>query len=261
MSVILLAGGYGTRLYPLTKDKPKALLPIGSKLLLDWILEALRSVAPLGEIVLVTNGRFAGQFEAWRNARGLSVQIVNDQTMTNETRLGAIQDLQLARTRMPASDDLLVLGTDNLFTWSLAEFVRFAGGKRPCATIGVWELASAADARRFGIVRLDPEGRIAEFLEKPAQPPTRLAALCVYYLPVASQPRLAQFLQAGGNPDAPGFFIEWMTKQDAVYAFMTQGEWFDIGSIESYEQASRRWMELTGSSSSGPSAGLRRRSA
>jgi glucose-1-phosphate thymidylyltransferase len=244
VSVILLAAGYGTRLYPLTEDRPKALLPIGPRLMLDWILESVLAIPQLGQIVLVTNGRFAGQFESWRAERHAAVEVVDDRTMTNETRLGAIRDLMLGASRLRQPDDLLALGTDNLFTWPLSEFVQFARRKHPAATIAVRQAPSREEASRCGVVVTDARNRISRCVEKPADPPSDTIALCVYYFPSSMHERFQQFLDAGGNPDAPGFFLEWLVKQEPVYAFMTAGEWFDIGSVASYEQASRRWMEL-----------------
>ena len=241
VNVVLLAAGYGTRLYPLTEDCPKALLPIGPRLMLDWILESVRAIPQLGQIVLVTNGRFAGQFDSWRAERRAPVEVVNDRTMANDTRLGAIRDLMLGASRLKQADDLLALGTDNLFTWPLAEFVLSARGKRPAATIAVRQASSREEASRCGVVATDARNRITLCVEKPASPSSDTIALCVYYFPSSMHARFQQFLDAGGNPDAPGFFLGWLVKQEAVYAFMTAGEWFDIGSVESYERACRCW--------------------
>ncbi len=250
VSVVLLAAGYGTRLYPLTKDRPKALLPIGPRAMLDIIMDKVREIPNVRQIVLVTNHRFAEQFRQWQQQSGQPVEVIDDETSTNETRLGAIRDLQLGMERLRRPDDVVVLGTDNLFTSSLAEFVRGAKARAPSATVALQEVATKEDAKKFGIVELLPDGRIKRLLEKPADPPTRLAALCVYYFPHAMHPRFAQFLSDGGNPDAPGYFIEWLVRTEPTYGTVVDGEWFDIGSHETYREAVERW---GGASSGKPS--------
>lgn len=245
VSAVLLAAGYGTRLYPLTQDRPKALLPLGGGVILDALAEALAAIPGLSKIVLVTNHRFMKQFEAWRSPHTLSLEVLDDGSTAPENRLGAIRDLIVGAAKIPASDDLLVLGTDNLFTWSLAEFVGVAKQQRPTSTIAVWRAPSKSEASRLGVVELDRHGRIRRFLEKPRRPPALTVALCVYYFPAALRPRFDAFVAGGGNADAPGYFLEWLVEQEPVYGYVVSGEWFDIGSHEAYDHAVRRWASLS----------------
>ena len=254
VTTILLAAGYATRLYPLTKDRPKALLPLGQGVILDAVLALLDGVPDLRRRLLVTNHRFAGQFRAWQEARGLEVTIIDDGTQTNETRLGAIRDLELARIQGGAEGDLLVIGTDNLFSWSMADFVSRARGHRPHPSVALWEAPSKDSARQYGIVTLDETSRITTFLEKPARPPSTAVALCVYYLPEAMLGRIRQFLDGGGNADAPGYFIEWLVRQEATYGVPMGGTWFDIGSHEAYEAVLKAWPDLSARAAEGPTA-------
>ncbi len=241
VSVVLLAAGYGTRLYPLTKERSKALLPLGDGVVLDPILETVAGVPRLSKIILVTNHRFAAQFRDWRPRRPIAFDVLDDGTSTPETRLGAIRDLALAMERIPAGEDVVVLGTDNLFSWPLAAFAEFAASKRPASTIAVGEVESWEVARQSGVVELAPDGRVLRLVEKSPQPPSRIIAFCVYYFPTSMRPRIGQFIAGGGNPDAPGYLIEWLVRQDAVYAYLTRGDWFDIGSQEAYQHAQVRW--------------------
>jgi len=241
VSVILLAAGYGTRLYPLTKDRPKALLDLGDRVILDPMIEGLRAIRRVSRIVLVTNHYFVKAFEAWRQQRRLDLEIVDDGTSTPETRCGAIRDLLLGLARVDACDDVLVLGTDNLFGWSVSDFVASAKTHAPAPSIAVGTVASEDEAKQYGVVKLDGNGRITQFVEKPAQPPSLTIALCVYYFPASTRGRIHEFVQRGGNVDAPGFFIEWLVKQDATYGVVMQGAWFDIGTPESYHQAVSQW--------------------
>jgi len=241
VSVVLLSAGYATRLYPLTKDRPKALLPLGRGVILDAIVEAVMDVPTVNERILVTNHRFAAQFSTWQRTSGAKVTVVDDGTETADTRLGAIRDLALARRQMPPGDDLLVVGTDNLFRWSLADFVRTAQRARPRPSIALWEAPSTEAATQFGVVTRDATSRITVFVEKSAQPPSREVALCVYYFPAPMCGAIQQFLDAGGNADAPGYFIQWLVERGAVYGVLMPGAWYDIGSLATYQTVVQEW--------------------
>ena len=241
VTAILLSAGYATRLYPITKDRPKALLPLGDGVILDEVLRSLDGITALKKRILVTNHRFAGQFRTWREAREISLEIVDDKTETNETRLGAIRDLELARVHGGAVGDLLVLGTDNLFSWSLAEFVQKAQRYRPEACVAVGTAHSLEAARQYGVVTCDTTSRITAFIEKSPTPPSLQVAHCVYYFPEAICGAFQQFLDSGGNPDAPGYLVEWLVRTRTVYGVPMLGSWYDIGTRESYESAVHEW--------------------
>ena len=240
-TAILLAAGYATRLYPLTKDQPKALLPLASGTILDAIMQALEPAAQITRRILVTNARFAPQFRQWQRARGVDIEILDDQTATPETRLGAIRDLELARTQGRAAGDLLVIGTDNLFTWPVSEFLRQAERVRPCASVALWQAPSKDAAMQFGVVECEADGRIRNFVEKSPTPPSRAVALCVYYFPEPMLHRIRQFLEQGGNADAPGYFIQWLARTERVYGVTMPGLWYDIGTLEAYQQVVSGW--------------------
>lgn len=241
LTVVYLAAGYATRLYPLTKDRPKALLPLTRGLILDDIVAAVSRAPGISRQVLVTNHRFAEDFTRWqREARAL-VEILDDGTETAETRLGAIRDLELARMHAGGTGDLLVLGTDNLFSWPVADFLRQAQARAPRATIGLWEAPLLEAVTQFGVAVLDGEGRITRFVEKSPEPPSLLVALCMYYFPEAMTGRIAQFIGEGGNPDAPGYFLEWLVRQEPVYGARMRGAWHDIGSLDTYQAVAKSW--------------------
>ena len=241
ITAVLLAAGYATRLYPLTSDRPKALLPLGQGTILDAVVGALQPVPGIHARFLVTNHRFAGQFKRWQRASGADVRIVDDGTETAKTRLGAIRDLELARGLADPADDLLVIGTDNLFRWPLEEFVALAQRHRPQPSVALWRAPSGADATQFGVVIRDGTSRITSFIEKSPQPPSRDVALCVYYFPAAMGGEITRFLREGGNADAPGYFIAWLVGQGAVYGIMMDGAWYDIGTPETYRAVQQAW--------------------
>lgn len=245
VTAVLLAAGYGTRLLPLTSDRPKALLELGDGAILDALLRSLETVPERSRTVLVTNHRFAEQFRLWQRARRSAIEIIDDGTESPEQRLGAIRDLALAASRAPGAEDLLVLGTDNLFRWPLGEFVKAAQAHRPDPSLALWEAPSREAATRFGVVVREASGRITAFVEKSPQPPSSEVALCVYYFPSGMRPDIDRFLRSGGNPDAPGYFLEWLVRERPVYGIMMPGPWYDIGSREAYEEVVREWQRGT----------------
>ncbi len=239
ITAILLAAGYATRLYPLTKDKPKALLPLADGVILD---EIVCEFGPdITKRILVTNHRFAHLFRQWRADGHSDIDIIDNGTETAETRLGAIRDLELARVQGRAEGDLLVIGTDNLFTWPLAEFIAQAQRRRPAPSVALWEAPSRQDAVQFGVVTLNGGARISAFVEKSSDPPSALVATCVYYFPEAMCGKITEFLATKENADAPGFFIKWLAECAAVYGIVMGAGWYDIGTLQAYEQVRAAW--------------------
>lgn len=245
VTAVLLAAGYATRLYPLTKDCPKALLPLARGTILDAVTSSLPRIKGLRRTILVTNHRFAEAFREWQCTRNAKVLILNDGTESAETRFGAIRDLQLARNETDSRDDLLVVGTDNLFHWSLGEFVVKAQRHRPEPTVALWEAPSTKDATQFGVVVRDQASRITRFTEKSPEPPSQEVALCVYYFPAAMADKIQAFIQAGENCDAPGYFIQWLVRHGVVFGEMMPGAWYDIGTLEAYETVMKEWSRAT----------------
>lgn len=243
VTVVLLAAGYATRLYPLTKDKPKALLSLDSGVILDQVVSSLKDVPDLRQSFLVTNHRFAEQFRQWQHNHRLPIRVIDDGTETVEARLGAIRDLELVWKQTDQKDDVLVLGTDNLFRWSLASFVKEAQKHRPHPSVALWQAPSRADARQFGVVIRDSTCRVTRFVEKSPDPPSAEVSLCVYYFPAAICGKIRQFIESGENTDAPGHFIAWLSRTGSVYGIMMPGEWHDIGTKEEYQAVLSNWKQ------------------
>ena len=241
ITAVFLAAGYATRLYPLTKDRPKTLLPLGQGVILDEVFRAVQGVPGVTQRVLVTNHVFAGQFRAWQRSRRANVRILDDGTSTVETRLGAIRDLDLAWRHSEGRGDLLVIGTDNLFTWPLATFVARARRYSPEPSLALWKAPSKAAVTQFGVVTRDRASRLTGFAEKSSKPPSTEVALCVYYFPSAMCGKIQEFLEFGGNADAPGYFIQWLARTGTVYGVPMRGMWYDIGTFESYQTVVTAW--------------------
>ena len=234
LRAVFLAAGFATRLYPLTKDKAKPLLEIGGAPMMSRILRQVEACGGVADGVVVANGRFHADFTAWARgvAPGFPVTIANDGAMTNETRLGAIRDLALALDAAPARDDIdgyLVLACDNLFEFDLRRIAsRFAGSGR--GQLIVREVPTPVPGGKYSEVVLDASGtRVRRFREKPASPESNLSAIAVYLLPRELPALVREYLARGGNPDAPGHFIAWLSERTPLEATRLDGRWIDIG--------------------------------
>ena len=244
MKAVILAAGYATRLYPLTRDRPKALLPVGGRPLLEHLLERLGETEELDEIVLVTNSRFAGAFGDWAAGwEGDDVRIVDDGTTDDASRLGAIGDLDLVIREGEIGDDLLVLAGDNLFSESLAPFAEFGRGKGAPA-LGVFDVGDLEAIRRYNSIELDADDRVIFFEEKPERPASTLAGIALYFYPGWSLGFVREYLDADNNPDQPGRLIEWLYPRTPVYAWRVPGRWYDIGTKETLAEADQAFSSL-----------------
>lgn len=238
MKLIVLAAGYATRLYPLTRDTPKPLLPVAGQPMIEHVLAAAAPIAGIDQAIVVTNDRFAAQFEAWASTASppFPVAILNDQTTSNDNRLGAIGDLHLCLKESAIDEDIVVIAGDNLFTEPLAGFSDFCAAKAtPC--LGVYDVGTLEEATQFGVVSIDADARITRFEEKPASPQATLISIALYYYPRAVLPEIDRYLAEGNNPDQPGRLIQWLFPQTLVHAWPTPGQWLDIGSHETLEEA------------------------
>ena len=244
MKAYVLAAGYGTRLGELGKKRAKALLEVGDRPILSHILGRIEALEGLDGVVLVTNARFAPDFQTWKSAYTgpLSVSILDDGTTTAETRLGALADLQLALEQEPPGEDgLLVVAGDNLLEFDLQKAHRhFLASGRPTLVVRQRE-PEAPGASRYNAVTLDDAGHVTHFEEKPEAPKSPLAAIALYFLPTTAVAFLDRYLASGGNRDAPGNFIAWLVQETAVDAVPLTGEWHDIGDPESLARAQGRF--------------------
>lgn len=240
MKVIILCAGYATRLYPLTENQPKPLLPIGGRPILEWILEKVEEIKDVEAVYLVTNQKFSGHFESWAQKAKYPwpVEVVNDHTESNETRLGAIGDLAyVIHTKKLSPSDIMVIAGDNFFDFDLTAFIKFNNTKRPHGVIAVYDVEDKELAKRYGLVRTSPEGKIEEFQEKPAQPKTTLASSGIYWLPKELWGLLDTYISSGHNTDQPGHYMRWLSENSGLYAFPLKGKWLDIGDLASYQKA------------------------
>jgi glucose-1-phosphate thymidylyltransferase len=243
MKVVLLAAGYATRLYPLTLTQPKPLLPVAGKPMIEYVLDNLAPVGGIERVYVVTNAKFAGHFQKWADGyratkSNLGFTIVNDGSTDDTNKLGAIGDLHLVITREKVDDDLVVVAGDNLFSESLGAYGGFCRSKR-APVLGIYDVGSLEQAKKYGVVDLDGEGRIVRFEEKPKQPASTLIGIALYYYPKNVVPMIKQYITEGNNPDQPGRLVQWLYPRAPVYTWTVPGLWYDIGSKETLEEANR----------------------
>ncbi|MDD5255316.1 MAG: nucleotidyltransferase family protein [Candidatus Omnitrophica bacterium] len=240
MKAVILAAGYATRLYPLTKMYPKPLLKVKRRPIIDYIIDKLQGLDGLDEILVVSNNKFFRRFQAWqrRHPQKKKIRVVNDLTCSNADRLGAIGDADFAITKRRLACDVLVIGGDNIFDGDLEAFLAFARSKKKSPVIGAYDIGRLSDARHYGVLKTDARHRVTDFQEKPAKPTSRLVAMCLYYFPAQKLRLIKEYMRAKDTRrDATGLYIDWLRKKVTVYAFVFGGRWYDIGDHEFYRKA------------------------
>jgi glucose-1-phosphate thymidylyltransferase len=243
MNVLILAAGYATRLYPLTLNKAKPLLAVGGKPIIEWLVDNLAGVPDLETIYVVTNDKFATDFQAWSQSYQkrhpeFKFKIVNDGSTNDDDKLGAIGDINFVVNQENLSQtSLLIAAGDNLFTNSLIDFVEYA--RNTDVTVAAYDVGDSEAIKKYGNVAVDADGIITRFEEKPQKPQGTLAAIALYYYPPAVLSLLRTYLAAGNNADQPGRFVQWLYTRKPVKTFQIKGRWLDIGSKETLENADK----------------------
>lgn len=240
MKALILAAGYATRLYPLTKEYPKPLLLVGERPIINYIIDKLKRIKELDEIIVITNSKFFPCFKKWGKALKINkrLSLVDDLTKAHDDRRGAIGDMSFAIKKKRIKDDLLVIGGDNLFDGTLSDFISFAKVNEGSPAIGVYNMRNKNKSKKYGIIQLDKEKRVIDFQEKPRNPKSSLVAMCLYYFPKDKLSMINKYLKDRNKKnDATGFYIEWLRKKTPVYGFVSEGRWYDIGDYEFYNEA------------------------
>ncbi|MEF8843712.1 MAG: NDP-sugar synthase [Haloarculaceae archaeon] len=235
MEAVVLAGGYATRLWPITKHRPKMFLPVGETTVIDRILDQLERDDRVETVYVSTNERFAGDFEAYLEESDFVKPVLSvEDTSEEDEKFGVVGALAQLVEREGVDDDLLVVAGDNLMGFDLRDFLDHFEEKGT-ATLAAYDVGSREKAKSYGLVTLE-DGRVVDFQEKPEDPRSTLVSIACYALPRASL-RFREYLAADQNPDEPGWFLQWLQSREPVYAFTFEDAWYDIGTPESYLEA------------------------
>lgn len=234
MICMVLAAGYATRLYPLTENFPKPLLKVREKPILDWLVDDIETSGAISRYVVISNHKYAPHFEAWARTKSMPIDVLDDGTLSNETRLGAVRDIQFAIDALKLDDDLLVIAGDNVLDFSLARFIAYAQKKKSTCVMRYYE-PSAERLRKSGVLKIDRNDLILDMTEKPDQPESHWCCPPFYYYTRADAGRVAEGIAEGCSTDAPGCFIAWLCRQSPVHAMEMPGKRYDIGDLKSYE--------------------------
>lgn len=237
MKAIILAAGYATRLYPLTINKPKALLTINEKPIINYIVEQINTIDVIDEIYVVTNHKFINSFSDWQNEieSRAKITVLDDGTTSEQDRKGAIGDIAFVIQKMNINDELLVIAGDNFFTYPLKNYYDFYKQKdKDCVCVKIWH--DEKTLKNFGIALLDQNSKVLNIEEKPESPKSNTVVFAMYLYQKDTIPLFEKYLLQGNNPDAPGNFPAWLYKQKEVYAYTFEGECYDIGTPESYQE-------------------------
>jgi len=241
MNVLILAAGYATRLYPLTLNKAKPLLEVAGKPMIEWVLDNLAPIPDIDKVYVVTNNKFAADFQAWadgyvKSQPKMHFKIVNDGSTSDTDKLGAIGDINfVVKTEGIADNDLIVVAGDNLFNQPLADFAKAAKGS--ASTLAVYDVGDLEAIKKYNNISTDANGIITHFEEKPANPTSTLTGIALYYYARETVPLFQTYVAEGNNPDQPGRFVQWLYTRKPVKTWVVPGTWFDIGSKETLEEA------------------------
>ena len=235
MKCLILGAGYATRLYPLTENFPKPLLEVKGKTILDWLVDDIDSSGFVDQYIVVSNHKFVHHFETWAEGKKQNITVLDDGTSTNETRLGAVKDIQFAIDELKLDDDVLIIAGDNVLDFSLVKFIQYAQEKKTSCIMRYFE-PDMKLLQKSGVLVVENDGLVIGMQEKPEEPKSTWCCPPFYFIVRKDVPMVAKGIEAGCGTDAPGSFIAWLYKKVSVYAMRMPGQRYDIGTLESYEQ-------------------------
>lgn len=237
MICMVLVAGYATRLYPLTENFPKPLLDVGGKTILNWLLDDIDGQEEIEEHVIISNHKFIDHFEEWKKRQNYRhpIRLIDDGSMDNEHRLGAVKDMALAVNTLEKEEDTLVIAGDNVLDFSFKEFLTF-GKEKGTSCVMCHEETDPVKQRKTAIITVDESQKITSYEEKPKEPKGNLAVPPFYLYRKEDIRRIEEALRDGCGADAPGSFAAWLSGRAPVHAWRMKGKRYDIGDRESYER-------------------------
>jgi len=248
MIALLLVAGYATRLYPLTINTPKPLLPVAGRPMLDYIVDELDTLPDLTGICLISNHRFAGHFEEWASARRLvsphvPITVLDDGTTDDSNKRGAIGDIQFAIDTLHIDEDTVIIAGDNLFTYRLKDMYDHFLKIRRDLLIAI-HVPDKSQLQKLAVATLDGQGKVLRMVEKPSEPESGTAIYATYFYLKETLPLIRKYLEEGNTPDAPGHFPSWLYTRRDVFAYLADGNCIDIGTPENYKDVTENFPKL-----------------
>ena len=238
MTGIILAAGYATRMYPLTLNFPKPLLEVGGKKIIDHLLEDGER-SGVERFVVVSNHKFISLFREWAEEKD-DVMVLDDGSVDNEHRIGAVKDIEFAIEKAGINDDTLILAGDNVLDFSLSSFIEY-GKKKGTSCIMRHRESDKARLSKTGVVVIDQSDLVLSMEEKPKEPKSEWAVPPFYYYVKEDLPLIKEGIENGCGTDAPGSFVSYLAERRPVHAFLMPGKRFDVGSIEGYEKIRKEY--------------------
>lgn len=244
MKCLILAAGYATRLYPLTENFPKPLLKVGEKTILDWLIDDIKTANAVNEYIVISNHKFAHHFNEWAKDKTYKITVLDDGTSSNETRLGAVKDIQFAIDKLNIDEDVLVIAGDNVLDFSLTKFISYTNDKKASCVMRYFEPAKEKLVK-CGVLEIDDNEKIVNMTEKPSEPASNWCCPPFYYYTAEDTKKVKQGIEEGCNTDAPGSYISWLCKKTDVYAMEMPGSRYDIGNLQSYEKVQKEYKGIS----------------
>ncbi|MCR5617389.1 MAG: nucleotidyltransferase family protein [Clostridiales bacterium] len=244
MKVLLLNAGYATRLYPLTENMPKSLLPLGKKLIIDYILDSIDSLSDVSEIILISNSKFASMFQDWADSLDRTgkapICVLDDGTNSPDNMRGAIGDIKFAIDEKKIDEDICIMAGDNIFTYDINEMYGFFKQKKYDTLVAI-NVPEKHQLQKLAVAILDDDGMILDMTEKPEEPKSHWGIYATYFYKRDTIKLIDTYLEEGNSPDAPGNFPSWLYKKCPVYAYKATGDCIDIGTLENYEKTKKEY--------------------
>lgn len=233
MKCLFLAAGYATRLYPLTENFPKPLLPIKDKPLLDYFIKDLEEIGCIDEYIVVSNHKFADHFISWAKTHRVKITIVDDGTTTNENRLGAVKDIELVVNKLNIDDDLLILAGDNLLDFSLKNFIEYYKNQNTSCIMRYFE-SNTNKIKKSANLIIDDNDLVIKMLEKPETPESNWCCPPFYLYKKEDIKLISKCISETTYYDSPGAFAAYLSKKSTLHAFLMNGKRIDVGTLEDY---------------------------
>ncbi|MBT4541190.1 nucleotidyltransferase family protein [Candidatus Woesearchaeota archaeon] len=248
MKCLILAAGYSTRLYPLTENTAKQFLKIGNKYMVEHILDSIKHIEDIDEVIIISNNKFYKDFENWlenfkvsNNRFNKPIKLINNGTNSNEERLGAVGDMHFAISSQNIDEEVLIIGGDNLFETDLKNMIEIFK-KNQAPVVAARDLGDPNKlANKFGTIEVDENNKIIDFEEKPAQPKSSLAATCIYLYTKEDIEELEKCIKENKKPDNTGDFLNHLVNKKTVYCYHFNEPWYDIGSHEELKEVQEKY--------------------